>query len=145
MDHIVYLDKKSDELGNLLNGSKDIVLRGATGRKLPYGRCNDGDTLYFVNNNGEGVIKAKGTVKSALFTDKLSKEDSMKTVDDLLNRILLQDKTLNRFRGKRYLSIIEVHQVVAVEPFTFDKSNYSNMDDWLLVEDITKVISEVLL
>ena len=38
MDNIVYLDFKARELENLKNGQKTMIIRGAMGRKLPYGR-----------------------------------------------------------------------------------------------------------
>lgn len=139
MDHIVYLDFKSNELENLMNSTKDIILRGATGRKLPYGRCEEGDILYFVNNNGEGLIKAKAIVRGVEFTDKLTTEESEIKVDSILDRVKLDEKALKRFRGKRYLSIIVVQEVTEVEPFEFDKTDFSNMDDWLPVEDINKI------
>ena len=139
MDHIVYLDKQSNELQNLIDGSKDIILRGATGRKLPYGRCNVGDNLYFVNNNGEGFVKAKAIILDVEFTNQLSKEESEKIVDSLQDRTKLHTKALKRFRGKRYLSIIKVASVEEVEPFQFDKSNFSNMDDWLPVGEINSI------
>ena len=34
MNHIVYLDAKSNELGNLLDGKKSMIIRGAAGRKV---------------------------------------------------------------------------------------------------------------
>lgn len=37
MDHIVYCDKKAKELPRLLSGEQTMVIRGATGRKLPHG------------------------------------------------------------------------------------------------------------
>ena len=40
MDHVVYLDAKANELDRLLDGSKAMIIRGATGRKLPYGRVH---------------------------------------------------------------------------------------------------------
>ena len=45
MDHIVYLDTKAQELEKLLAGEKSMIVRGATGRKLPHGRVHPGDTL----------------------------------------------------------------------------------------------------
>jgi len=38
MDNVVYLDYKAKELGNLQNGSKTMIIRGAMGHKLPYGK-----------------------------------------------------------------------------------------------------------
>jgi hypothetical protein len=71
MDHLVYLDAQAKELENLLTGKKTMIIRGATGRKLSYGRVDKGDTLYLVNNNGEGLVRAKAEVKSAFHSRKM--------------------------------------------------------------------------
>jgi hypothetical protein len=54
MDHVVYVDAAANEMEKLLDGSKEVILRGAAGRKLPYGRVDPGDRLFFIRNNGEG-------------------------------------------------------------------------------------------
>jgi hypothetical protein len=51
----------------------------------------------------------------------------------------LTDKQVDRWSGKRYIVLIEIDNVNAITPFTVDKTNYSNMDDWLIVEDINKI------
>ena len=66
MDHVVYVDHKANELEKLFSGDKTIIIRGATGRKLPYGRVFEGDHLYFIRNNGEGLIWAKGIVQQVV-------------------------------------------------------------------------------
>ena len=70
MDHVVYLDARANEMEKLLNGEKSMIIRGATGRKLPYGRVNVGDNLYFIINNAEGLLKAKGVVSSVFHSEK---------------------------------------------------------------------------
>jgi hypothetical protein len=59
------------------------------------------------------------------------------------NQIKLQLTTeqINRWAGKQYLVLIEVENIEEFEPFTIDKSNYGNMDDWLPVDDISKIKS----
>lgn len=42
MDHVVYLDARAKELEKLLDGRKTMIIRGAAGRKLPYGKVNKG-------------------------------------------------------------------------------------------------------
>ncbi|UCH03160.1 MAG: hypothetical protein JSV20_05140 [Candidatus Bathyarchaeota archaeon] len=49
MDHVVYVDAKVKELDALLVGRKTMIIRGATGRKLPYGRVYGNDVLYFAS------------------------------------------------------------------------------------------------
>ena len=140
MDHIVYLDAKAKELENLQNGKKSMIIRGATGRKLPYGRVSEGDNLYFAENNGDGLLKAKAVVKSVYQSEKLSKEESEKIVAENQHKLQLNQALIKRFAGKRYLVLIEVTGFEMFEPFSFNRYRYVNMDDWLLVEDIQKAL-----
>ncbi len=140
MDHVVYLDANAKEMDNLLNGSKTMIIRGAAGRKMPYGRLNTSDVLYFINNNAEKEVKAKATVKSVLNSEKLSKEESILLINTHQDRLRLTEEQLKRWSGKRYLVLIEVFNVTKIKTFKIDKSDYGNMDDWLPVEDIKNVI-----
>ena len=139
MDHIVYLDTQAKELENLLSGRKTMIIRGATGRKLPHGRVFAGDVLYFVNNNAEGVVHAKGVVTSAFHSEKLSEDESNNLVQQNQSKLNLTSKQFTRWAGKRYLVLVEVSGVESVDPFEIDKSNFGNMDDWLFVETIAAV------
>ena len=140
MDHIVYLDYKAKELENLQTGKKSMIIRGATGRKLPYGRVNEGDVLYFAENKGDGLIKPKAEVKSVYESEKLSKEESERIVAENQNKLQLNKALIKRFAGKRYLVLIEVTGFEMFEPVSFNRYRFVNMDDWLLVEDIRKAL-----
>jgi hypothetical protein len=139
MDHVVYLDAQSKELDNLLYGQKTMLIRGATGRKLPHGRVNTGDVLYFINNNAEGVVRARAVVTAAIHSEKMSEDDSISLVEKYQPKLNLTNKQFARWAGKRYLVLIEVANVEAVSPFAIDKSNFGNMDDWLPVERIETI------
>jgi hypothetical protein len=140
MDHVVYLDAKAQELENLVKGNKSMIIRGAEGRKLPYGRVNEGDILYFINNNGEGVVKAKGVVSSVFNSEKLSVEESFETIIRNQDRLQLPDKQFDKLAGKRYLVLIGVKDVEKMDSLQIDKSNFTNMDDWLPVGRIENYI-----
>jgi hypothetical protein len=139
MDHVVYLDANAQELDSLLSGQKTMIIRGATGRKMPYGRVNQGDILYFINNNAEGLILAKARVESVFNSDKLAEAESIALVEKYQGKLQLSKKQQARWGGKRYLVLIEVSEVKKVEPFQIDKSDYGNMDDWLPVEQVERV------
>ena len=139
MDHVVYLDAQAKELENLLAGRKTMIIRGATGRKLPHGRVHAGDVLYFINNNAEGVVRAKSVVRSAFHSEKMDEAESKTLVEKNQDKLCLTEKQLARWAGKRYLVLIEVAEVEEVAPFGIDKSGYGNMDDWLTVEKIEAV------
>lgn len=139
MDNVVYLDHKAKELENLSSGKKNMVIRGAMGRKLPYGKVNKGDVLYFIENIGDGLVKAKAIVKDVLNTGQLTKEESEKFVMANQDHLLLDKNLLKRFAGKRYLVLITIDEFTSLDPFKIDRSQYGNMDDWLPVEKIDAV------
>lgn len=139
MDHVVYVDAKSKEMEKLISGEKNMVIRGAAGRKMPHGRVFTGDNLYFINNNGEGEVKAFGKVKHVFNSDKMTKEESFKLIEENQGKLKLTDMELKRWSGKRYIVLVEVEEVKNTTPIGIDKSQYGNMDDWLPVGDINIV------
>jgi len=139
MDHVVYLEAQAKELENLLSGNKTMIIRGATGRKLPHGRVDNGDILYFINNNAEGLVRAKGKVKSVFHSEKMNEDESRTLVMKNQSKLRLTDKQMKRWAGKRYIVLIEVSEVNEIQPFAIDKSKFGNMDDWLLVGKIESV------
>ena len=139
MDHVVYLDAKAKELENLKSGQKSMIIRGAMGRKLPYGRVDQGDTLYFIENKGDGLVKGRAVVQEVFNSDKLTKEESAALVAQSQHKLLLNTGLEKRFSGKRYLVLITIKDFEELAPFKIDRSGYGNMDDWLPVEQIDKV------
>jgi hypothetical protein len=139
MDNVVYLDYKAKELENLKSGHKTMIIRGAMGRKLPYGRVNKSDILYFIENKGDGLVKGKAIVDAIFNSEKLTKEQSIEIVGKHQDKLLLNKGLEKRFAGKRYLVLITIKDFKEVEPFKIDRSDYGNMDDWLPVENIEKV------
>ena len=139
MDHVVYLDSNANELKSLFDGSKSMIIRGAAGRKLPHGRVHEGDVLFFINNNAEGQVRAKGVVSSVFNSEMMSEDESVMLVKKHQERLKLNDKQFSRWAGKRYIVLIGVKDVKEIEPFAIDKSNFGNMDDWLPVEKIEMV------
>lgn len=139
MDHVVYVDAKANEMEKLLSKEKNMIIRGAAGRKLPYKRVDIGDVLYFINNNGEGLVKAKAVVSDVFNSDKMTKEESIALVEKNQDKLQLTKKQVKRWAGKRYIVLIEVKEIKSIDAFGIDKSNYGNMDDWLPVEKIENV------
>ena len=140
MDHIVYVDTRAREMEDLVMGIKSMIIRGASGRKLPHGRVNEGDILYFINNNGECEVKARGVVSSVLNTEKLTVEESFEMIIRNQDRLQLPDKQFEKLAGKRYLVLIGLNEIEVVKPFRIDKTSFINMDDWIPVGKIDAVV-----
>jgi hypothetical protein len=117
-----------------------MIIRGAMGRKMPFGKVIVDDVLYFAENNGEGLIKAKATVIHVYNSCQLNVDESKQMVDSFNNRLMLDSGLKKRFRGKRYLVLITIKDFEDIEPFPFNRSKYGNMDDWLAVGEINQVL-----
>jgi hypothetical protein len=139
MDHVVYLDAKAGELSKISSGEKTMIIRGAAGRKMPYGRVECGDVLYLLENDGSGRVRAKAVVSSVMNSEKMTKDESNSLVSENQDQLRLTTAQSKRWAGKRYLVLIEFESVDELEPFRVDKSEYGNMDDWLPVGEIETV------
>lgn len=139
MDHVVYVDTKARELEKLLAGEKTMIIRGAMGRKLPHGRVHPGDRLFFIQNKGDGMVRASAEVSAVFNSEKLTEEESSALVETNQPKLNLTPDQVKRWSGKRYLVLIEVKDIQPLEPFEIDSTGYGNMDDWLPVEVIERV------
>ena len=82
MVHLVYCDDKEKVLEKIINGSKTMVIRGATGRKIPHSRVFEGETLYFMKK-GTAQISVKATVKVSKI--RLGRKEPQKIKSPLLS------------------------------------------------------------
>lgn len=137
MEHIVYCEKKANELEKLMDGSKTMIIRGAAGRKLPHGRVSEGDTVYLIENDSSGLIRAKAVVSEAIHSEKLTPEESVKLIEAHMTRLQLTDSQFERWSGKRYLCLIGLKDVTGVDPFSYERAK--SMDDWITIETIDSV------
>lgn len=101
MEHLAYCDAKAKELRKLISKNKSMLIRGAAGRKLPYGRVVKGDKVYFIENNGDGLIKAKGVVSNVYNSDKLTREESTELIEENQKKLQLTPSQKKRWNGKR--------------------------------------------
>jgi hypothetical protein len=140
MDHIVFLDSGARELENLVNGNKSMIIRGGAGRKIPHGRVSEGDVLYFIINNGEGRVRAKGVVSSVLNTERLTVEESFETIIKNQDKLQLPDKQFEKIAGKSFLVLIGIDDIEEIKPFRIDKSGFANVGNWIPVGKIETII-----
>lgn len=141
MEHLVYLDHKAKEFEKLKNSKKTKIIRGAAGRKLPYGRVFEDEVLYFVENDGSLQIKAKAIVKSVFNSEPLKPEQSHEIILKEQPYLNLTDVQIKRWSGKKRLCIVEIKSFQTLkDPLIY--SRQSNMDDWITVEHIEDVLKD---
>lgn len=136
MVHLVYCDDKTKELSKILNGAKTMVIRGASGRKIPHSRVFPGETLYFMEK-GSKKISGKAVVTDVKNYVKLIDEEINQIIDENNDKLQLTNQQKERWH-KKCLCLVEFNQVDTIAPLPFD--HQSNMDDWLILEKIEDVV-----
>lgn len=136
MDHIVYLDAKAHEMDRILDGSKTMVIRGAQERTHPYGRVGIGDRLFFVRDNGEGLVRVTAKVTLVHNFADLSAAVSRSIVENHQSKLQLTPQNLKRCAGKPYLVLVEFDHVEAIAPFRVFRHDWAHSDDWVVIDNI---------
>ncbi len=141
MVHLVYCDNagKAGErvLDRIKLGTKTMIVRGASGRKIPHSRVFEGEMLYFMEQ-GTAKISAKAIVKSVKNYVKLSEDEIIKVLAEHQDKLNLTEKQKIRWH-KKFLCLVEFKDVTAIEP-ALDFEHQGNMDDWLMIEKIEDVV-----
>ncbi len=137
MVHLVYCDNKEKVLEKILDGSKTMIARGASGRKIPHSRVFKGEILYLMKK-GTGKISATAKVKSVQNYVKLTEDEIIKTLEANQSKLNLSDKQKERWH-KKCLCLIEIMDVNEIQSLEFHHQN--NMDDWLIIDKIEDVVA----
>ncbi len=136
MVHLVYCDNKEKVLNKILEGNKTMIIRCASGRKIPHSRVFKDEKLYFMEK-GSKKITAKAVVTDVQNYVKLSDEEITKTIEDNNSKLQLTNKQKERWH-KKCLCLVEFKDVEEITPLDFD--HQGNMDDWLIIEKIEDVV-----
>jgi hypothetical protein len=120
----------------ILSGIKTMVIRGATGRKIPHSRVHEGETLYFMEK-GTFRITMKATVTTVKNYVKLKDEEITEVIESHQDQLHLSDKQKKRWH-KKCLILIAFDDVETIGPLVFE--HQGNMDDWLIIEKVEDVL-----
>lgn len=135
MNKKLYVDDKSNEIENLLSGAKKYIVKAANIKKYPYEMIKAGDTLFLLANSAKGIVQASCTVKSALFTDALSKSESKAFIQNIGSDIMMSKKRIAYLGERKYISLFEVEHVKS-EYAMLDESLWKKQEDWVRVKPI---------
>lgn len=136
MVHLVYCDDKEKVLEKINEGSRTMIIRGASGRKIPHSRVFPNDILYFIKK-GTALITAKAIAKSVQNFVKLSDLEIKNIISENQGKLNLSENEKERWH-KKCLCLVEFEKLEQIEALKFD--HQSNMDDWLIIENIEDVV-----
>jgi hypothetical protein len=141
MDHVVYINRSYQELDKLITGCRTMLVRGSTGKKVPYGRVNEGDRLFFATGNStRNVVKAAAAVDSVYDSEKLSGIEPECLIAEHMDKLQLTEVEMGKWSQKKYLTLIGIADTSPVVPFTISVRGNGETDDWIVVDNIDEII-----
>ncbi len=129
MNQFTYLDKDSNEVSNILNGKKDIIIRAANIKKFPFKMINKGDTLYLLQNDNTSKVYGKANIKETMFLET-TLEDRIKIISKYKDRVLLSDKRIEYISDRKYLSVFFLEHIEPLDG-TLDTSLHKIEEDFV--------------
>ena len=113
-----------------------MIIRGATGRKIPHSRVFEDEIVYFIERGKKEIILMAKASKIHNYV-KLTTDESKKIILSNQNKLLLSEKQIERWT-KKCLCLVELKDIKNIEPLIFERQG--NMDDWLILEKIEDVL-----
>ncbi|HEX2927168.1 MAG TPA: hypothetical protein VHP38_13070 [Ruminiclostridium sp.] len=141
MDHVVFLNKKFKGFDKIASGEKSAESRWASGKRSPYGKVGKGDRLFFKDTGNP--VKLMAEVEDVMYFTKLESEEVENIIHKYNDRICMSEEEIKTAVQKKNGSIVFFDNVKEIKPFDIDKSNYSSMADWIVVEDISMISLDV--
>ena len=137
MKRMMYLDRTSNEIENLINGTKDVIIRAANIKKFPYKMVDDGDKLYLLPNDSKVIVRVSATVNKAIFIETTNEKERLEIFEVYKNRVKLNKKKTEYILKRKYISIFILSDIKE-EYAKVDKSQYGLKEDWLEIIDVEK-------
>lgn len=128
MNRLLYLDKASNEIENLLSGTKQIIMRAANIKKYPYKMIDEGYRVFFMNNNSEYVILASATIKQAIFL-----LNDGENVEPYLAKTGLRKQKADYIRKRKFVSVFILDDIKS-ERLKLIRGLYGVEEDWMRFE-----------
>ncbi len=131
MNHICYLNKRTEDLVNLASGNKTMIIRGVQFRSAPYECVFPGDRIYF--SHGKDNIVLRADVVSATNIMEPGPDELRETLNKNASALMLDPARQRKLEKFRYFTLLELGPVRQVTSLEVDVIIYRKKGFWLIV------------
>jgi hypothetical protein len=137
MNHLVFLDTQAGELEKILSGVKNMIAKEfdpATAYPV-----RNGDSLYFLRNNDECILRVKATVVRVVPLVNDLNEDLSHTLKEMQPRLKLTEDQYNYWSKKKQVLLVEFDSADKIASIHVTSNNIKDRSDWIAFEDFSLV------
>lgn len=139
MHHVAIMKKSWNLIPKIISGEKSIESRWYKTRRLPWGKIEVRDTVFF-KNSGEKVV-ARATVLRVMQLELAGLGDSRKIIKRYGKKIcLINDKPETWNMSPRYCILLQLGSAKKIQnPFNINKKGFGMSTAWITVPNIESI------
>jgi len=139
MNHLVFLDPHAGELEKILSGVKCMLAIEFDPAASATHPVSPGDTLYFLRQKGELVLRVAASVVRVLFITNTVGDDLPHTLKELQPRLQLTEEQYNTWENKAQVLLIEFERAHKIELVHVAAQKITNRSGWIAFEDFSQI------
>jgi hypothetical protein len=139
MNYLVFLDTRAGELEKILSGVKSMVVKEFDPAQSAGQLVRHGDSLYFLRNNDEFVVRVQATVVRILPTEERSDEDLSHILKELQPRLQLTEGQYNYWSAKQRVWFVEFGSAQKIPVIHIASKKITDRSDWIAFEEFSLI------
>jgi hypothetical protein len=140
MNHLVYLDTQAGELEKILSGTKSMVVKEFYPAQSAGQAVSPGDSLFFLRNNAECILRVKATVVGVLFLTNNTDEDLSHSLKELQPRLQLTEEQFNYWSAQKTVELVEFKCAQKIGIIQVALNKITNRADWVAFEELSQIM-----
>jgi len=137
MNHLVFLDARAGELEKILSGVKTMLIKESHPTQSSSYPVNPGDSLYFLRDHNDCVVRVKATVVRVLFVSNHEEEDLNHVLKEMQPRLQLTEDQYNYWTAKQLVLLVEFGSAHKIELFQVGSNKIKDRSDWISFEEFS--------
>ncbi len=139
MKYLVFLNARAGELEKILSGVKTMLVKEFDPAQTIEHSVNPGDSLYFLRDHDDSVVRVKATVVRVLSFTSTFEEDLQHTLKEMQSRLQLTEDQFNFWSGKEHMQLVEfefAHKISSIQ--VASRKITGPVVDWIAFEAISQ-------
>ncbi len=133
MNHLVFLDARAGELEKILSGVKTMLMKECGPLQTRTNPVNPGDSLYFLRDHEDCVVRVKATVVRVLFVSN-HEADLAHALKEMQPRLHLTENQFNDWTAKQQVLLVEFGSAHKIDPFQVASHTIQEQSAWISFE-----------
>jgi hypothetical protein len=134
MNYLVFLDAQSGELEKILSGRKSMIVKEFGPARPSNQIIRPDDSLYFLKNEDECVLRVKATVLRVLNFTNHMEDDLPHVLKELQPRLQLTEDQYNYWSKKQQVLLVEFGSAQKISVVHVAANELTDRSDWIAFE-----------